>query len=94
MTFTTFLRFLMAIIMSPYYLFNCVFNEYVYPAVSRSDAYLFCYFVGNEVEEQTIHFAVSTDGYNYKALNGNEAVIEQTKGTGCVRDPYILKGVD
>lgn len=84
----------MAIVMSPYYLFNCVFNDYVYPAVSRSDAYLFCYFIGNDVDEQTIHFAVSTDGYNYKALNGNEAVIEQTKGTGCVRDPYILKGTD
>lgn len=94
MTVTTFLRFLMAVLMMPYYLFNCVFNGYVYPAVSRSDAYLFCYFVGNEVDEQTIHFAVSTDGYNYKALNGNEAVIEQTKGTGCVRDPYILKGAD
>ncbi len=94
MTFTTFMRFLMAIIMMPYYLFNCVFNDYVYPTVSRSDAYLFCYFVGNEVDEQSIHFAVSTDGYNFKALNGNEAVIEQTKGTGCVRDPYILKGAD
>ncbi len=94
MTITTFLRFLMAVLMMPYYLFNCVFNGYVYPAISRSDAYLFCYFVGNEVDEQTIHFAVSTDGYNYKALNSNEAVIKQTKGTGCVRDPYILKGVD
>ena len=94
MTFTSFVRFLVAFFMVPYYLFNYVFNNYAYPAVSKSGSYLFCYFVGNEVNEQPIHFAVSTDGYNFKALNNNEAVIEQTKGTGCVRDPYILKGAD
>ena len=80
--------------MIPYYLFNYVFNDYAYPAYSKDGAYLFCYFVGNEVNEQRLHFAVSTDGYHFKALNNNEPVIEQTKGTGCVRDPYILKGHD
>ena len=94
MTLMSFTRILTAILMIPYYLFNFVFNDYAYPAVSTEGAYLFCYFVGNEVDEQTIHLAVSTDGYNFEALNNNEAVIEQTKGTGCVRDPYILKGVD
>lgn len=88
------LRIVTAFFMIPYYLFNYIFNNYAYPAVSTSGAYLFCYFVGNEVNEQTLHFAVSTDGYKFTALNNNEAVIEQTKGTGCVRDPYILKGVD
>ncbi len=94
MTFLQLIRFLTAIVMIPYYLFNYIFNDYAYPAYSTEGAYLFCYFVGNEVSEQTLHFAVSTDGYHFKALNGNEPVIEQTKGTGCVRDPYILKGVD
>ena len=94
MTKLTFLRYLTAIMMLPLTLFNYIFNDYTIPAISRSDAYLFCYFVGNEVNEQTIHFAVSSDGYNFEALNGNEAVITQTKGTGCVRDPYILKGPD
>lgn len=94
MTFLQLIRLLTAIIMIPYYLFNYVFNDYAYPAYSKDGAYLFCYFVGNEVNEQRLHFAVSTDGYHFKALNNNEPVIEQTKGTGCVRDPYILKGHD
>ncbi len=90
----TFLRFLTAFVMIGLNLFNYVFNDYAFPAVSTEGAYLFCYFVGNEPEQQTIHLAVSSDGYNFKALNGNEAVIDQTKGTGCVRDPYIFKAVD
>lgn len=94
MTVMQITRLLLAIVMIPYYLFNYVFNDYAYPAYSTEGAYLFCYFVGNEVDEQTIHLAVSTDGYHFKALGGNEAVIDQTKGTGCVRDPYILKGAD
>ncbi len=94
MTLLQFTRLLLAIVMIPYHLFNYVFNDYAYPAYSTEGAYLFCYFVGNEVNEQTLHFAVSTDGYHFKALNNNEAVIKQALGTGCVRDPYILKGVD
>ena len=94
MTPLVFMRYLTAFLMAPVYLFNFLFNDYAYPAVSREGAYLFCYFVGNEKDEQTLHFAVSTDGYKFTALNNNEAVIKQTKGTGCVRDPYILKGPD
>ena len=94
MTKLTFMRFLTAFMMLPLTLFNFIFNDYAIPAVSREGAYLFCYFVGNEADEQTIHLAVSTDGYNFEALNNNEPVISQTKGTGCVRDPYILKGPD
>ena len=89
-----FKRFFMAFIMIWYFLFNYIFNNYAYPACSREGAYLFCYFVGNEVNEQQIHLAVSTDGYNFKALNNNEPIIDQKLGTGCVRDPYILKGQD
>lgn len=94
MTWTAFLRLLLAIVMAGYNLFNFVFNDYAYPAYSTGGAYVFCYFTGNEVDEQTIHLAVSTDGYNFTALNNNDAVIEQKLGTGCVRDPYIINGVD
>ncbi len=94
MTPRAFLRILTAALMIPYFLFNYIFNDYAYPAVSTSGAYVFCYFVGNEVDEQTIHLAISMDGYNFEALNNNEPIIKQTKGTGCVRDPYILKGPD
>ena len=89
-----FVRFFMAFIMIGFNLFNYLFNDYAYPAVSTDGAYLFCYFTGNSPEEQRIHLAVSTDGYNFKALNGNNAVITQTLGEKCCRDPYILKAND
>lgn len=53
------------------------------------DKYLFAYFTGTSIEGQTIHLAVSEDGYNYTALRNNEPVIIPSKGVGCVRDPYI-----
>lgn len=90
----TVLRYITAFFMIGFNLFNFIFNDYAYPAVSTSGAYLFCYFVGNSPDEQRIHFAVSTDGYNFKALNSNEPVIIQNLGEKCCRDPYILKGQD
>ena len=69
-------------------------KKYAEKAVSAYGKYLFAYFIGNGEGEERIHFAVSEDGYNFKALNGNKAVIEQTKGKKCVRDPYIFKGED
>lgn len=53
--------------------------------------YLFCYFVGNKPEEERVHFAISTDGYNFEALNNNEPVIKQTLGKKCCRDPFIFR---
>lgn len=64
------------------------------PASSSEGAYLFTYFTGNEVDEQTVRFAVSADGYNFTPLKSNNAVISQTLGTKCCRDPYIFKGED
>lgn len=64
------------------------------PVESQEGAYLFAYFTGNEVANQTIHLAVSTDGYNFTALNNNRPVITQTLGTKCCRDPYIFLGQD
>ena len=68
--------------------------SFAIPAKSKSGKYLFCYFVGNQPHEERIHFAVSEDGYNFRALNNNEPVIIQTKGKKCVRDPYVFKGQD
>lgn len=53
--------------------------------------YLFCYFTGNEPEEECICFAVSDDGYNFKPLNGGNPVVKQTKGTLCMRDPFLIR---
>lgn len=62
----------------------------------KNEAYLFTYFTGNGPGEEAIRFAVSTDGYNYRALNKNQPVIESKaiSKSGGVRDPHILRGAD
>lgn len=59
-------------------------------------AYLFTYFTGNHISKEAICFAVSTDGYNFKALNGGKPVLDSKviSSTGGVRDPHILRGED
>lgn len=66
------------------------------PATEKNSAYLFVYFTGNAKSEEAIRFALSTDGYNYRALNGNQPVIpsEKISETGGIRDPHILRGAD
>ena len=39
-------------------------------------AYLFTYFTGNDISQEAVHYAVSSDGYNYYALNDNKPVID------------------
>ncbi|ORX46831.1 Six-hairpin glycosidase [Piromyces finnis] len=57
-------------------------------------AYLFTYFLGNAPEQERLSYAVSTDGYHFKALNNGKEVWKSSVGTGCLRDPYIFKGKD
>jgi len=59
-------------------------------------AYLFTYFTGNKIDEEAVRYAISNDGYNYKALNHNHPVIDSKtiSSTGGVRDPHILRCED
>ncbi len=57
-------------------------------------AYLFAYFLGNDPSQEQLSYAVSLDGYNFKALNGGKSVWKSSVGTECIRDPYIFKGED
>lgn len=68
----------------------CVFLNS--PAFSQ-DGYLFTYFTGNGKGEESIRFALSSDGFNYKALNENQPILssEAISSTGGVRDPHILR---
>ncbi|EHQ25005.1 family 43 glycosylhydrolase [Mucilaginibacter paludis] len=61
-----------------------------------NSAYLFVYFTGNDKSEEAIRFAISADGYHYRALNNNNPVIKSTgiSATGGVRDPHILRGAN
>jgi hypothetical protein len=64
--------------------------------LAQPGGYLFTYFTGNGKGEESIRFALSRDGYRYRALNANEPVIssEKISSTGGVRDPHILRGPD
>jgi len=59
-------------------------------------AYLFTYFTGGGKGEEAIRFALSDDGYHFKALNRNNAIINpaEISSTGGLRDPHILRGKD
>ena len=71
-------------------------------AVSTDDGvnYLFAYFTGDasasssNTYTQAVRFATSQDSRNFNALNNNDSVITQTKGSRSCRDPYIFLGED
>lgn len=61
---------------------------------ANPEAYLFAYFTGNGPGEEAVHFAISKDGFTYRALNDNQPVIsaDSISKQGGVRDPHILRG--
>lgn len=67
-------------------------------AIEEKDyaGYLFVYFTGNSMSDESIHFAISRDGYNYHALNNNRPVLDSRTNslTGSVCDPHILSSAD
>ena len=67
-----------------------------YLAIAQKTAYLFTYFTGNSGAEESIRFAISKDGYTFRALNNNLPVLSSKaiSETGGVRDPHILRGAD
>ena len=59
-------------------------------------AYLFAYFTGNGGGQEAIRFALSHDGFTYRAVNNNNPIVSSAaiSSTGGVRDPHILRGED
>ena len=59
-----------------------------------SGYYVFCYFMNNG--QDGIHYAVSRDGYVWKALNDGNAILAPPVGkkTKLTRDPSITRGPD
>ncbi|WP_413669047.1 family 43 glycosylhydrolase [Mucilaginibacter sp. Mucisp86] len=62
---------------------------------NQFSAYLFTYFTGSEGGEE-IRFALSNDGYHFRALNNNRPVLNSAdiSATGGVRDPHIMRAAD
>lgn len=75
-----------------YILFSCSAND----TTEEEVAYLFAYFTGNGPGEEQVHYALSTDGYTFRALNGNQSVLDskEISISGGVRDPHLLRGED
>lgn len=68
-------------------------------AGSKADqAFLFVYFEGSgdEAQQEQLRFAVSSDGFSWKALNGNRPVVDARTfaESGAIRDPHILRKAD
>lgn len=69
----------------------------VQPVIEKDlSAYLFVYFASNSQDGEAVRYAVSMDGFNFKALNNNQPVLDSKmiSSTGGVRDPHILRGPD
>ncbi|MBR3858732.1 MAG: glycoside hydrolase family 43 protein [Bacteroidaceae bacterium] len=59
-------------------------------------SYLFAYFAGNWPDGEQVRYAVSDDGYNYRALNGGRPVVasDTIAMKRCMRDPHIIRAQD
>lgn len=68
--------------------------EITIPAEEAPGGYLFAYFTGNNINEERLHLAITTDCYNFSPLNGGKHIFRQTKGTTCLRDPFLIRGED
>jgi GH43 family beta-xylosidase len=59
-------------------------------------AYVFVYFTGNTIDGEKLRFAIS-DGNNalqWKTLNDAQPILESTKGTRGLRDPFIMRSAE
>ncbi len=61
-----------------------------------TEAYLFVYFTGNDMDQEQICFATGSDAYSFRAVNGGRPVLDSKaiSSTGGMRDPHILRRHD
>ena len=82
------------LVMNDYFFGKTGTEKSIFKTDTEENAFLFAYFLGNSPEQERLSYAVSTDGYNFKALNNGEAVWKSDVGTECIRDPYIFRCED
>lgn len=63
------------------------------PADAAYEGYLFAYFTGDSIEGEKIYLGLSdgNDASSWMPLNGGQPVITSDKGTGGLRDPFIVR---
>ena len=68
------------------------------PEKEDFEGYLFAYFEGGGEGkwQEHLRFALSNDGVNWRALNGNRPIVasDTISESGGIRDPHILRGED
>ncbi|MDB5054557.1 MAG: alpha-L-arabinofuranosidase [Bacilli bacterium] len=62
-------------------------------AADPNTAYILSYFGGAPYSE-SVHFAFSSDGKFWTPLHNNNGIVNATKGTKSVRDPFVLRKQD
>lgn len=78
---------------SPRTLFLVIFLMFLLMTARSQEVYLFCYFKNSSTDG--LHLASSEDGYTWKALNDDRAILKPTAGVDkLMRDPCIIKGAD
>ncbi|MFI9155554.1 glycoside hydrolase family 43 protein [Streptomyces sp. NPDC053367] len=63
-------------------------------AAAADPGYLMAHFIGEGSTGQQIHFSHSTDGLNWRDLNGGGMTLRSTVGTRGVRDPALVRSPD
>lgn len=65
-------------------------------AKNKYSSYLFVYFTAGNKDGEQIRYAWSDVGYNFKALNGNQPVLNSgtISESGGIRDPHIMRAID
>ena len=63
-----------------------------YAVAKGPEYYLFTSFRGNG--EDGLHLSISTDGYNWRALKGDQSFLRSDIGAKLVRDPCLAEGPD
>ena len=65
------------------------------PCAITTSGYMFAYFIGqNSPNQEQIYFAGSSDGLDWKELNGGNPVLTSTLGEKGVRDPFIMRSAE
>lgn len=79
-----------------FFLFWTVISHAGVSGKNKYNSYLFAYFSSNSPDGEQVRYAVSEDGFNYKALNAGRPVIasEDIALTKSIRDPHILRAED
>jgi beta-xylosidase len=84
-------RLSLSFFIAPWVIVFVLFTPFHAYSDPNTSGYLFTYFTDTN---SSVHFAYSTDGLHFTALNQNNPILSSTIGTRYIRDPFIIRGND